>query len=284
MFTSIIAAADLAKNLDKNWIIVDCRFSLFDLDKGRQDYGKSHIPGAYYAHLDEDLSGEIIPGQTSRHPLPKIEDLEFLFSSWGVATNMQVVVYDNKSGAIAARLWWMLKWSGHDAAAVLNGGWQAWEAGNFPTEELAPIRNPARPKSNFKADVQHDLLITAEEVEKHLQDTRFTLIDSRASKRYQGLEEPIDPIAGHIPGALNLPFMENVDKDGHFLSVEALKNRFDSLLEKKDDKAFYCGSGVTACHNIVAYYHTTGQMPKLYAGSWSEWITDENRPMVKAKQ
>lgn len=275
-YTTLITPEQLQSNLEQpNLTVVDCRFSLQDTEKSYQNYKEAHIPKAHYAHLDRDLSGPIIPGKTGRHPLPEVTILVSLFSSWGIDANQQVVVYDQKSGAIAARLWWMLKWLGHERVAVLEGGWHNWQEKDLPIDSEIPKKQVA----HFIPNERKDWLVNAAFVEKIRQDDSYHLIDSRAKNRYAGLEEPIDPVAGHIPGAQNLPFMENIDGEGQFIAVEKLKERFKGL-ENAEQTIFYCGSGVTACHNILAYHHLEMGNPKLYPGSWSDWITDPNRPIA----
>lgn len=272
MFTNIISAEDLHAHLEaSNWVIVDCRFSLADTEEGRRSYEKSHIPGAFYAHLDEDLSGKIIPQKTGRHPLPEMDTFASLLSSWGVEKGVQVVAYDDKGGAIAARLWWMLHWLGHESAAVLNGGWQVWNKEGYPTDDILPEKK----NSIFQPNPNPQLAINVEEVDAIKEDLLFTLVDSRTAPRYRGEEEPIDPVAGHIKGAINLPFPENLDEDMTLKSPEWLWDRFHEATGGKpaDLVAFYCGSGVTACHNILAFNYAGLGMPRLYPGSWSEWIT-----------
>ena len=271
MYTTLIQAEELASLLSTDCAIIDCRFSLFDKEKGRRDFAHSHIPGAVYAHLDDDLSGRIIPGQTGRHPLPPIPEFTRLLSEWGIDKQTQVVAYDNRAGAIAARLWWMLKWLGHNGVAVLDGGWKEWQAKGLPTETEVRTRLP----KNFAAQVREELAKDAAQVEHLLKNASATVVDSRAAKRYAGIEEPIDPVAGHIPRAINLPFMENVGPDGKLLPAEALAKRFrEALADTPPDRVvFYCGSGVTACHNLLAYQHAGLGEALLYPGSWSDWIT-----------
>lgn len=271
MYTNIINAADLNANLNNpDWVIVDCRFSLADTEEGRNLYAESHIPGAIYSHLDEDLSGEIIKGETGRHPLPEADKFEAILSSWGVDKNTQVIAYDAKNGAIAARLWWMMRWVGHDKAAVLNGGLSAWTKADFPMDNVTPEISP----KSFKAKVQDDLSFDFEEIDIIREEADYCLVDSRAAFRYRGEKEPIDPIAGHIPGAINLPFPENWDEDGLMKAPEWLKERFEKATGGKadDNVVFYCGSGVTACHNILAYHYAGLGDAWLYPGSWSDWI------------
>lgn len=267
MYNSLIQVAQLNDILQNpNTLIVDCRFSLADTEWGRNAYKEAHIPGAIYAHLDEDLSGDIIPEKTSRHPLPSKETLELLLSKWGVRPNIQVIAYDDKGGAIASRLWWMMKWTGHTKAAVLNGGISAWVAAKLPTSHHVSTKTP----STFKANWNDALFVTTSLVEKIKDHPEYHLIDSRNAERYRGEHEPIDPIAGHIPHAINYPFIENFNEDKTMKSPEELKERFAELQDKTP--IFYCGSGVTACHNILAWTYAGLGDVKLYPPSWSGWI------------
>lgn len=281
MYTTIISVSDLAQHInEKHWLIVDCRFSLNDTNYGRDAFAASHIPNAIYAHLDDDLSGEIIPGKTGRHPLPTLAETSALFSSWGIDANTQVVAYDDKGGAIASRLWWMLQWLGHEKVAVLNGGWQAWQQEDHSTSTETTERTP----SQFEAKPKMHFIVDADTVDQIRQDESYVLIDSRAATRYRGEQEPIDPIAGHIPGAHNAPFADNLTADKTFKSAEELRNRFRTIIGEKGvdrNTVFYCGSGVTACHNILAFRHAGLGDPKLYPGSWSDWITNPDRPVAK---
>ncbi len=280
MYTTLIDAATLARHLDDpGWVIVDCRFSLADTEAGRRAYGEAHIPGAVYAHLDEDLSGPVIPGKTGRHPLPPVDVVAARFSRWGIGPGVQVVAYDDLSGAIAARLWWLLRWLGHDAVAVLDGGWPAWLAGGFPATGEAP----APRRRSFAPQPRPGLLVDAAFVETVRRDAAHRVVDSRTPERYRGEEEPIDPVAGHIPGAVNAPHPENVDAEGAWRSPEQLRVRFEAVLGDvpPTQTVFYCGSGVTACRNILAMEHAGLKDAKLYAGSWSEWIADGEREVEK---
>ena len=276
MYTTLIKVEDLYQHFQKtNWAIIDCSSSLADREAGRTNYLEAHIPGALYAHLDEDLSAPVVPGKTGRHPLPAIEDVVALFSSWGIDENTQVVVYDDKSGAIAARLWWMLRWMGHQNVAVLDGGWQKWKQADYPTASGMEHRVP----SIFIPKADHNLALTVEEVSNRSLTT--TLIDARTSERYQGEMEPIDPIAGHIPGALNYPHPENIGADGLWLSPNDIRIKIEQVLGDmpKHDVVFYCGSGVTACRNILAFEYAGLGKARLYSGSWSGWIADGSRPI-----
>jgi len=275
---TILSAAELNKNLsDPDWAIMDCRFDFDKPELGYQEYLAGHIPGSLYIDLERDLSSEIIPGKTGRHPLPDKKILADRFSSWGIDGSTNVVAYDNENGALAARLWWLLRWLGHENAAVLNGGWPAWEMEKYPVETSEAAREPRK----FSPIEHSQYIANADFVEDVRLDPDYLLVDSRAAERYWGLNETIDPIAGHIPGAVTAPYAGNLDQQSFFMNVELLKERFENLLEgiPTENVIFYCGSGVTACHNIVAMIEAGYEMPKLYTGSWSEWITDSNRPI-----
>ncbi len=284
MKNTLILPVDLEQHFgDADWLIVDCRFALNDPARGCRDYQQAHIPGAIYAHLNNDLSAPVIPGKTGRHPLPAVETLAKLFSRWGIDESVQVVAYDDGPGAIASRLWWMLRWLGHDAVAVLAGGWQAWQEAGFPATNKMIGRKPRK----FVANPRNEWLATAKDVEQFCSDPNHCLIDARAAERFRGEVEPIDPVAGHIPGALNAPYAENLDANGRFLPPEKLRKKFAALLDNTDpaQSIHYCGSGVTACHNLLAMKYAGLGDGKLYAGSWSEWITNplrEIKPMGKS--
>lgn len=280
MVRTLISASDLAARLrDPLWRVVDCRFSLGAPDRGRADYVRGHIPGAVYAHLDADLAAPVQAGRTGRHPLPDPEILARTLGAWGIDAGTQVVAYDDGSGAIAARLWWLLRWLGHEAAAVLDGGWAAWVAARLPVDD-AEARPPRR---HFQAAPRPELLLSADEAARWATDGRHCLLDAREAVRYRGEAEPIDAVAGHIPGALSAPYADNLGPDGHWLPAEALARRYASLLDDRGaaDSAVYCGSGVTAAHDVLAMVHAGLGMPRLYAGSWSEWITDPSRPVAR---
>lgn len=278
MYNTLIDIETLHQHIQHTeWCIIDARFSLADTEQGRQDYQTSHIPNALYAHLDEDLSGPVIPGTTGRHPLPKVEAAAQTFSGWGMDHDVQVVVYDSASGSIAARLWWMLKWLGHDAVAVLDGGWPAWQAAELPiTQEISP-----RPARSFVPDVRPRLLTDTEHVDLYRNDSTYRVFDARDPERYRGEQEPIDPVAGHIPGAHCASFAENITDGGRIRSPEELRCRYEQLFDGIDTAHIisYCGSGITACHNLLAIAHAGLGDAVLYSGSWSEWITDESRPV-----
>jgi len=282
MYTTLISAQQLAKIINKkNVVIMDCRSGgLGDKEAGRKAHQKSHLPKAQYAHLDEDLSGEIIKGKTGRHPLPSVQKMTDLFSKWGIDKSKQVIVYDDKSGAIASRLWWMLRWLGHDKVAVLDGGLSLWQKAKLPMN--AKVFTPK--KAIFKAKPNHDMWRSVEIVDLIKERPNYKLIDSRAAIRYRGEKEPIDPVAGHIPGAISAPFADNICKQKTLLPKQKLVERFEEILGDTpvEQAVFYCGSGVTACHNLLAMKHAGLGDAKLYVGSWSDWITDKKRGIGKS--
>ncbi len=279
-YTTLISVPQLiAKSSDPDLAIIDCRFSLADPELGRQNYLEAHIPGAIYAHLDEDLSSPVIEGVTGRHPLPSVENFADKLCDWGINSSSRVVVYDDAGGAIAAsRLWWLLRWLGHDAVSVLDGGWQAW----LKSGETVGGGQEIRSSSLFIPHMRPGRLIEKDEILARLLESNFLLIDSRDEKRYRGEVEPIDPVAGHIPGALLSPHLNILDAVGKFLPPEALRHYFQPLLGETSprDIIFYCGSGVTAAQNVLALEYAGMGDARLYAGSWSEWIIDPERPVA----
>jgi len=282
-YRTLISTDELADHLaDPRWAIIDCRFQLADPQYGQREYLKAHIPGAVYCHLDNDLCGPVEKGKTGRHPLPDPERLARNFARWGIDSGVQVVVYDDweaASGGIAARLWWSLRWLGHEAVAVLDGGWRQWRL------EGRPVRGgeETRRASKFMPCRRDEWLAHSDDIERMRQNDAFRVIDSRAAERYRGEQEPIDPVAGHIPGALSAPYFENIGPGGLMLSPEELRKRFENLLGDVParDVAFYCGSGVTAALNLLALAHAGMGAARLYVGSWSEWITDPSRPVSR---
>ncbi len=259
---------------DPDWRVVDCRFDLQNPEAGRTAYRTAHVPGAVYAHLDEDLSGPPVT-DAGRHPLPTPDALRALFGRLGIRESTQVVAYDASAGALAAaRLWWMLRYMGHDAVAVLDGGWQAWEAAGYET--AAGEESVSRVQ--FRGEPRAERLVTVDQVP----DAKL-LVDARDPARYRGESEPIDPAAGHIPGAVNHFWQQNVDEQGRFLHPAVLKHRLTSTLgaHAPDDAVFYCGSGVSACHDLLALAHAgLSSRARLYAGSWSDWCRDGRRPVA----
>jgi thiosulfate/3-mercaptopyruvate sulfurtransferase len=280
-YTTLISIPDLAAHLgDPSWLIVDARFSLLDPSLGRRNYQESHIPGAIYAHLDEDLSSPVIPGSTGRHPLPDTAWAGDVFTRWGVPEIGQVVVYDDMNGALAAvRVWWLLRWLGYLNVAVLDGGWQHWVKHDQPVQVVVESRT-ATP---FQPVPRRGLIITHEQVDRLRLDPAWRLLDARAADRFRGENETIDPVAGHIPGAISAPYMGNLNPNGTFRSVQQLRTRYQRLIDDlpAEQVVVYCGSGVTSIHNILAMLHAGLGEARLYAGSWSEWITDPARPVAK---
>jgi thiosulfate/3-mercaptopyruvate sulfurtransferase len=269
MTTPIISTAKLAGLLADDPLLLDCRFDLSHPQKGYEQYLEDHLPNAHYLHLDDDLSGAIEAGKTGRHPLPSQESFRSTMSSLGLTPDRPVVAYDDKGGGIAARAWWLLKWIGHDQVAVLDGGYPAWIAENRPTTSGDEPAQPASPYPIATSGV----VVTCDRAQVDIlrSDPAFSLIDSRTADRYRGENETIDPVAGHIEGAINLPWPENLE-NGKFKSREQLRQRFAALKKEPQQNVFYCGSGVTACHNILAYYYAFGELPALYPGSWSEYL------------
>lgn len=278
-YTTLISTDDLAARLDSaHWRIIDCRFNLAHTTQGEAAYAEAHIPGAIYAHLDRDLSGPIVPGVSGRHPLPGVEEFAARLSAWGIDDGIQVVAYDDSGGMFAARLWWMLRWLGHDNVAVLDGGWRHWQAEDLP-QSAAPVSPVAR---HFTARPRDRLQVDADELMARLANPALHLFDARGADRFRGENETLDPVAGHIPGAVSVPFMGNLANDGRFLSQHDLRERYQPLLAgaSADESIVYCGSGVTAAHLILAMQHAGLGEGRLYAGSWSHWITDPARPVV----
>ncbi len=274
---TLIGIAQLSSLLGEAAIMIfDCRFTLAEPAAGRRAYEKAHIPGAYFAEMDRDLSTPHIPGKTGRHPLPAKADWIAKVKSWGIHPGLQVVLYDDNGGASAARLWWMLQWIGHEKVAVLDGGWQAWTAAGMPVTDAVPA--PRAPSTfDYASAPSAATLISAQEVNGSAQ----LLLDARDPPRFRGEVEPIDPVAGHIPGAVCSPFGANLSAAGRFKSAEELRAKFADAAHSNRPVVCYCGSGITACHNILAMAIAGLPLPALYAGSWSEWIVDPARPVAK---
>jgi thiosulfate/3-mercaptopyruvate sulfurtransferase len=261
--------------------IVDCRFSLSDAGEGRAQFERAHIPRAVYAALDRDLSAPVIPGKTGRHPLPAVSDLARRLGELGISNESEVVVYDDASGAMAARLWWLLRYVGHTRVRLLDGGFQAWTAAGYPVTD----RDEAPPRAEFVPQVRPELVVTADTVDALRVSEGERVFDARAPERYSGEVEPIDPVPGHIPGARSFPFAKTL-RDGRFLPPEMVRAAFTAALEGIDSgrAVVYCGSGVTACHLLLAAEHAGLPLPKLYAGSFSEWISDPRRPVERSSK
>ena len=287
MLTTLISADALAARLgdatgpDSRWLIVDCRFDLAQPAAGEAAYRAGHIPGALYAHLDCDLSSPITP-LTGRHPLPDPEHFAATLSRWGVTADTQVIAYDADNGMYASRLWWLLRWVGHQSVAVLDGGFKAWLAAGLPTAVEIPARSPSR----FQARPNRDAWLDAEQVQALAQQPDWRLLDARAPERFAGKVEPLDTVAGHVPGAHNHPFASNLTSDGRFGAPEDLRRRYEqSQAGVADDHTIVmCGSGVTACHLLLALEVAGKSGARLYAGSWSEWIRNPSRGVATSSQ
>jgi len=281
-WTTLVDAATLAASLDDPGLrIVDCRFTLAVAGAadgaGESAWRARHIPGAAYAHLERDLSGPKGPG-LGRHPWPSADAFAATLSRLGIAPGMQVVACDDSDGAFAARLWWLLRSVGHEAVAVLDGGWAAWAASGLPVETTAPRITPAPPVA-LRFD-ETRLLRDADALRQHL-DAGGLLLDARADARFRGEVEPLDPRAGHVPGARNRAYADNLDA-GQFKPAGVLASEFDAVLggHAPTDVAVMCGSGVTACHHLLAMAHARRDGAKLYAPSWSGWVDDPAHPVA----
>jgi thiosulfate/3-mercaptopyruvate sulfurtransferase len=278
-WTTLVEPHELAAELgDSGLRIVDARFSLADPAQGRQGYQQSHIPRAVYADLNQDLSDLRKTGQ-GRHPLPGDDDFTRKLGQWGIAPDHQVVVYDAGDGSMAAaRFWWLLRLLGHERVAVLNGGLNAWRA-----EQLPETRETARIDATvpYPARFQRTAIADAEEVLSRLNEPAGWLFDARAAERFRGEVEPLDPVAGHVPRALNHPFSLSL-RDGRFKSSAELRDQLSPMLagRKPDEVVVMCGSGVTACHLLLAMEHAGLHGARVYAGSWSGWISDPSRPIT----
>jgi thiosulfate/3-mercaptopyruvate sulfurtransferase len=281
LLTTLVNTETLSRHLDDpRWVVVDCRFVLTDPDAGRRAYVAGHIRGARYAHLDNDLCSPITPA-SGRHPLPFPRVLAEKLGRWGIDKSSQVVVYDDTFGAMAARLWWLLRWLGHEAVALLDGGYPKWQREGRPvTPELPMIQ-----ATQFHPTVNNAMWVDADYVAQMHERKDSVLIDARADVRFRGDVEPLDKVAGHIPGAINIPYEDNLDFSGEFMSDEALRELYLAAINDvaPDQVVQMCGSGVTACHNILAMEHAGLVGSKLYAGSWSEWITDASHPVAKGE-
>lgn len=277
-YTTLIQPEDLIPNLHQpDWRIIDCRHDLAQPEAGETAYRQSHLPGALFLHLDRDLSGAKT-GTNGRHPLPEPAALAITLGRCGIGPGTQVVAYDDSGGMFAARLWWLLRWLGHEAVAVLDGGLAAWQqagqALSAASEEYPPALFNGQPAL---------LSLTADDILRQLDEPRWQLLDARAPDRFRGENESIDPVAGHIPGALNRFFRDNLDSDGRFKPAEKLKKEFSIVLGELEPEqvVHQCGSGVTACHNLLAMELAGLAGSRLYPGSWSEWCSDPARPVAR---
>jgi thiosulfate/3-mercaptopyruvate sulfurtransferase len=278
-YRTLITTDALGAHLtDPEYAIVDCRFDLADPTWGEREYELAHIPGAGYAHLDRDLSGPKT-GVNGRHPMPDPVALARLFGRLGISRGIQVVAYDQDSGMYASRLWWLLRWLGHDAVAVLDGGFAKWTTDGRPTASGRERRQERR----FTGTPKSEMAVEASDVAQILHNPAWRLLDARAPERFRGDVEPIDKVPGHIPGAANHFFKTNVVDAGTFKSPDDLRASLTASIGSApaDHVVCYCGSGVTACHNLLALEHAGLHGAKLYPGSWSEWSADPRRPIER---
>jgi len=278
MASTLVSPGELGAHLDDpGWVIVDVRHDLAHPDTwGEAQYRAGHIPGARFAHVDADLSAPK-NGRNGRHPLPTPEQAAQTFGRLGIDRGKQVVAYDQNNGMFAARLWWMLRWLGHEAVAVLDGGYARWLAEKRPTSQESPVVAPAIFEVQRVAPT-----VSASGVASSLPRHTLVLVDARAAERYRGDTEPIDPVAGHIPGALNRPYSRNLQPDATFRRAAELRSEFESMLHGRavSDVVHYCGSGVSACHNVLAMAIAGYPLTRIYPGSWSEWVADRERPVA----
>ena len=277
-YNTIISADELAKIIDNDDVrIFDCRFLLKDPQGGLKKYQEGHLPNAQFADMDTQLSSAMTE-QSGRHPLPSAMDLIEQLQAWGISNDTQVIAYDDISGAFAARMWWMLRWMGHNKVAVLDGGMQKWQAngGELSTDI------PSFTAGNFDAEIHDDWLVDIETVQAELANKNITLIDARAADRFTGKDQKTDPVPGHVPGANSLPFGGNLTAEGTFAAAEVIQARFSKLITDQplDKVVNMCGSGVTACHNLLALEIAGITPTKLFIGSWSQWIRDTSRPVA----
>lgn len=277
-YQTIISVEDLNKNLNtQDWLIFDCRFILKDPEGGLKKFNQGHIPGAQYADMDKDLASPMT-STSGRHPLPNPDEFINKLQSWGVNNTSQIICYDDMSGAFAARMWWLLKWLGHNDVAVLDGGIDKWTANNLTLE----TDTQQKAAGSFSGQANNDMWVDVEFVQKELAENNINLLDARSAERFTAKDTKTDPVAGHVPGAMSYPFAENLSKQGVFLPLEELQKRFAPMLPSSEKKEVInmCGSGVTACHNLLAMRIAELPMTRLFVGSWSEWIKDKSRPVA----
>jgi thiosulfate/3-mercaptopyruvate sulfurtransferase len=281
ILTALVDTETLARHLTgPDWVVFDCRHDLASPERGRTEYAQSHIPGARFLHLDEDLSAHK-NGRNGRHPLPDPERLAERLGEAGVDSRKQVVAYDAQGGMVAARLWWLLRWLGHLPVAVLDGGWNQWIAEGRPQTAEVPQPQAAR----FSGRARNDCRVGADFVREHLGDETTVLIDARAPDRFRGQNETIDPIGGRIPFARNRFYRDNLDANGRYKTPEMLRDEFRAILGATGPQQVvnYCGSGVSACHNLLAMEIAGLRGARLYPGSWSEWSADPARPVASGE-
>lgn len=278
MFKTLISAEALLKQRRPEWVILDCRFSLNEPEAGEAAWRQGHLHEAHYLHLDYHLSGSKT-GQNGRHPLPDGQRLAVDLGARGISASTQVVVYDDGQCQYAARAWWLLRWLGHDRVAVLDGGLPAWLAVGGTLDQHQPARHTRR----FAMRASHAATVQVEDVLENLDNPQFTVVDARSAERFVGIGETLDPVGGHIPGALNRFFRENFDAQARFKDAATLRQEWQDLLGNQraaEDIVHQCGSGVTACVNLLAMEIAGLHGSRLYPGSWSEWCTEPNRPVA----
>ena len=277
-FTTLVDASTLSEQLSRDdLLLLDCRFDLGNTQWGEVEYARAHLPGAIYLHLDRDMSGPVT-GTSGRHPLPHPEHFAARLGELGVNPGCQIIAYDQGNAAYAARLWWLARWIGLRNVAVLDGGIAAWRAAGLPLETA--VRTPQA--RSLAVSLAADAWVSSEAVDDLRQRPGNLLIDARGAERFAGRNETLDTVAGHVPGARNRPFLDNLGPDGRFMPAEVLRRRFGTLLGSVAPSSVIsmCGSGVTACHNLLALEHAGFPGARLYAGSWSEWIRDPRRPIA----
>ena len=282
MHTTLISTDLLADHLnDSRWLIADCRYNLKDEQWGQAQYLAAHIPGAVFVNLAHDLAGPRT-GANGRHPLPPADAIAATFARLGIGEDTQVVAYDQDAGPFASRLWWMLRYMGHDAVAVLDGGFARW------TREERPVRQgqETRATAVFRPHLRRGMRVSVDDVMAQLGDPSVLLVDARSSERFAGHPDPLDNVSGHIPGARNRPYRDNISEQGTLRPSDELKHDFERVFEGRSPKevVMYCGSGVTACHNLLAMEHAGLSGARLFAGSWSEWEADPKRPIERSTQ
>lgn len=276
-FTTLVDVATLRAHLDDPaWLVLDVRHQLADTGYGERAYAEAHVPGAVFLHCDRDLSGPM-NGRNGRHPLPDPQKLAQQLGEIGIGAQTQVVVYDDAQGMIAGRLWWLLRWLGHDRVALLDGGWQAWQAAGAQVTDMLPTLQPCR----FVPQMR-DQVVDAESLLACIETPQMHLVDARAADRFRGENETMDPVGGHIPGAINRFFRDNLQADGCYKPAAQLRAEWLAVLAgaEPDEVVHQCGSGVSACHNMLAMEIAGLTGSRLYAGSWSEWCADPARPVV----
>ena len=278
MLTAIVSTAELERHLeDPDWLVLDCQHDLIDHAFGRAAYAREHLPGAHFVSMEDDMAGPKT-GRNGRHPLPSVEHLERVFSRLGVASGRQVIAYDSSQNNYAGRVWWTLRYLGHPAVAVLDGGLGKWKAEGRALTATVPVATAA----TFRARPAPDMQVSAADILAGIGTPGLQVVDARAAERYSGEKETIDPVGGHIPGALLRFWKENVNPDGTYKSAGALRAEFNQLLGERPPAqvVHQCGSGVSACNNLIAMEVAGLSGAKLYVGSWSEWCADPARPVA----